>query len=81
MTPEQLRRRVEIIRTLDVDGFIELMKQEGHGEPTRETALVALHKARTATRELPPGLRESSQRWLAGRGYAPRIRSAQEAGQ
>ena len=67
---EYLRKRDQILLTLDIDGMIALMKENGSPAPSnRQVALIALHKARTGCTSLPMEARAISKQWLLDHSY------------
>ncbi len=60
-----LKRRNEILTTLDIERARELMK-----DTTDEVRLIALHKARYECTAIASELRHESASWLRDRGFS-----------
>lgn len=66
---EYVRRRNDILRSLDVLGYVGLMLEVEGALVKPDVALLVMHKARYEVFNMPPELRQESRKWLESRGY------------
>lgn len=60
---------LRILKELDVDGFIEMLAENGDPIPTNKyIALMAIHKARCRRVDISEKLKQESREWLINAG-------------
>ena len=67
---EYVKKRNEILRTMDVFGFVSLMLDVEGNYINPDVALLTMHKARYEVFSMPRELRNESREWLEKRGYS-----------
>jgi hypothetical protein len=81
MTQDTFTRHLHILNTLNVEAFVEFIKEfndpkelpeDLNAEDYHETLLAAMHKSRWAHEGISEKKKQDSKRWLKARGMGPR---------